>query len=152
MILMTTLVSFLMVSCATTSSVGTGNVNENKLTNFKYLEKICDVQLVKEQNGDMGYLLDGGKGLYISFKSGNSACLLVRDGELYGRSVMVSAEGIIVTFNLHDAECKQKVKVIANGEGYYSFRGKQLKYFTEVFRGMLTDIAKSWGLDEYIKK
>ena len=90
MILMTTLVSLLMVSCATTSGVGTGNVNENKLTNFKYLEKICDVQLVNEQNGDMYYLLDSGKGKYISLTNGNSMCLLVRDGELYGRNVMVA--------------------------------------------------------------
>lgn len=132
--------------------VGTEDITESKLTNFNYLEKICDVQLVDEQNGDMYYLLDSGKGMYISLANGNSMCLLVRDGELYGRNVMVGDKGVIVTLNLHDTECKQTVKTMANGAGFYFFSGKQLQYFTEEFRGMMTNTAKSWGLDEYIKK
>lgn len=100
----------------------------------------------------MYYLLDSGKGRYISLANGNSMCLLVRDGELYGRNVMVGDKGVIVTLNLHDTECKQTVKTMANGAGFYLFSGKQLQYFTEEFRGMMTNTAKSWGLDEYIKK
>lgn len=143
---------FSLTCCATTSEVGTEDITESKLTNFNYLEKICDVQLVDEQNGDMYYLLDSGKGRYISLANGNSMCLLVRDGELYGRNVMVGDKGVIVTLNLHDTECKQTVKTVANGAGFYSFSDKQLQYFTEEFRGMMTNTAKSWGLDEYIKK
>lgn len=151
-ILMTTLVSLLMVSCASTSNVGTGNVDESELTNPSYLKKICQVQQIYGEEGAVVCWLDNRKGNYTALKDGYAACVLVRDGELYGRQILVGDQGVIVTYNLHDTICKQIPSMTADGNGYYYFEDEILKMYTNLFRANLLSLAESFGLDEYIKK
>lgn len=143
---------FSLTCCATTSGVGSGNIDESKLTNPSYLKKICQVQQVYEEEGSVVCWLDGRKGSYTALKDGYTACVLVRDGELYGRQILVADQGIILTYNLHDTECKQITSMTADGKGYYYFEDEILKTYTNLFRDNLLNLAESFGLDKYINK
>lgn len=151
-ILMTTLISLLITSCATTSGVGTRNIDESELTNPSYLKKICQVQQVYGEEGAVVCWLDNRKGNYIALKDGYAACVLVRDGELYDRQTLVADQGVILTYNLHDTECKQITSMTADGKGYYYFEDEILKMYTNLFRTNLLALAEGFGLDKYIKK
>ena len=99
-----------LISCATTSSI----VKESKLTSIFYLKKICDVKLVYSEKGDKVYLLDDGEGYFVYQKNSQKICLIVKDGELYGRSESYLDHNITVTFNLHDSRCKQSYSADSN--------------------------------------
>lgn len=151
-ILLAILGLFSLTCCTTTSGVGTRNIDESELTNPSYLKKICQVQQIYGEEGAVVCWLDNRKGNYTALKDGYAACVLVRDGELYGRQTLVADQGVILTYNLHDTECKQIPSMTADGKGYYYFEDEILKMYTNLFRTGLLASAEGFGLDKYIKK
>ena len=87
----------------------TAEVKESKLTSLSYVKKICKItETYKLENCDI-YKLDDCKGvLYITRDNKFKECVLVKDGELYGRVFRKSDKGITLTYNLHDKECSVK--------------------------------------------
>ena len=84
-------------------------IKESKLTSLSYVKKICKItETYKLEDSDI-YKLDNGKGvLYISVDNKFKECVLVKDGELYGRIFSKRDNGITLTYNLHDKECSIK--------------------------------------------
>ena len=132
------------------------NVKESKLTNISYLKKICDVKLISSEKGDVVYLLDSGKGYFVNKKNNQKMCLIVKDGELYGRSECYLPHDITVTLNLHDSKCTQICTEISSSDSntmyFYYYTDEQLDKMTEYLKDGLLNIAKKWDLDKYINK
>lgn len=86
-------------------------IKESKLTSLSYVKKICKItETYKLENCDI-YKLDGGNGvLYIEGDNKFKECVLVKDGELYGRIFRKSDNGRTLTYNLHDKECSVNFK------------------------------------------
>ena len=84
-------------------------IKESKLTSLSYVKKICKItETHKLEDSDI-YKLDNGEGiLYISVDNKFKECVLVKDGELYGRIFSKRDNGITLTYNLHDKECSIK--------------------------------------------
>lgn len=84
------------------------SIKEYKLTSLSYVKKVCKITgTYKCEDFDI-YKLDGGNGvLYISGDNKLKECVLVKDGELYGR-VFRNYKGRTLTYNLHDKECSIK--------------------------------------------
>ena len=84
-------------------------IKESKLTSLSYVKKICKItETYKLEYGDI-YRLDNGKGvLYIERDNKFKECVLVKDGELYGRVFSKRDNGRTLTYNLHDKECSIK--------------------------------------------
>ena len=85
------------------------SIKESKLTSLSYVKKICKITATyKSEEFDI-YKLDGGNGvLYIRGDNKFKECVLVKDGELYGRVFRENDNGITLTYNLHDKECSVK--------------------------------------------
>lgn len=84
-------------------------VKESKLTSLSYVKKICKITATYNSEDFDIYKLDGGNGvLYISGDNKFKECVLVKDGELYGRVFRKSVKGRTLTYNLHDKECSIK--------------------------------------------
>ena len=153
MILMMAFGLFTFASCATTSGMmGTSGIKESKLTNISYLKKICDVKPIHSEKGDEVYLLDDGKGYFVhkkDYKGSQKMCLIVKDGELYGRSESYLAHGITVTFNLHDNKCTQICTCDSDG-GYWYYTDKKLDRMTEYLKDGMIKLSKEWGLEKHI--
>ena len=141
-----------LISCATTSVTSKGaKIREDKLTNISYLKRICDVKPVYSEKGDEVYLLDDGEGYFVKkdYKGSQKICLIVKDGELYGRSESYLAHNITVTFNLHDNKCTQICTCDSDGR-YWYYTDKQLDRMTEYIKNELIKLSKEWGLEKYI--
>lgn len=151
-ILLAVLGLFSLTCCATVSSVSTRDIDESELTNPAYLKKMCQVQQVYGKEGSVVWYLDDRKGNYTATGDGCATCVLVRDGELYGRQTFIGDRGVIVTYNLHDNKCQQITSTSADGEEYYYFEDKILKMYTYLFKDHLLSLAEAFGLDEYITK
>lgn len=137
------------VGCATTSSMDTSEIKESKLTSISYLKKICDVKLVYSEKGDVVYLLDDGKGYFVYKKNSQKICLIVKDGELYGRSESYLDHNITVTFNLHDSKCKQSYSADSNGV-YWYYNDETLDKMNEYIKDEMIKLSKEWGLEKYV--
>lgn len=84
-------------------------IKESKLTSLSYVKKICKITATYNSEDFDIYKLDGGNGvLYISGDNKFKECVLVKDGELYGRVFRNSGKGRTLTYNLHDKECSIK--------------------------------------------
>ena len=137
------------VGCATTSSIDTSEIKESKLTSISYLKKICDVKLVYSEKDSKLYLLDDGKGYFGHIKNSVKMCLIVKDGELYGRSESYLDHNIAVTFNLHDSKCKQSYSADSNGV-YWYYTDETLDKMTEYIKDEMIKLSKEWGLEKYV--
>lgn len=133
-----------LISCATTSSINTSGIKESKLTNISYLKKICDVKLAYSKKGVEVYLLDNGKGYLVHTVDDGKACLIVKDGELYGRSEFYLSHNLTVAFNLHDNKCTQ----ICTSDSY--FTDEALDKMTESNKDFMIKLSKEFGLEKYI--
>ena len=142
-----------LISCATTSGTSKGaQIREDKLTSISYLKRICDVKLIHSEKGDEVYLLDDGEGYFVHKKDYNGSqktCLIVKDGELYGRSESYLAHDITVTFNLHDNKCTQICTCDSDG-GYWYYTDKKLDRMTEYIKNEMIKLSKKWGLEKYV--
>lgn len=84
-------------------------IKESKLTSLSYVKKICKITTTCILEDWAFYELDGGNGvLGISRDNRFKECVLVKDGELYGRMFYKSDNGRTLTYNLHDKECSIK--------------------------------------------
>lgn len=119
-------------------------IKENKLTNRGYVKKICNITSMYKREDYYYYDLDNGKGCYVTY-NGNIACVLVRNGELYGRMFSVDG-GINVSYNMHDELCHTNVKI--DDEIDDELRQE----VTSIMRTQLIDIADDLGLMSYIKE
>ena len=148
-VLIMTLIMAGLISCATTSSIDTSDIKESKLTSISYLKKVCDVKLVYSEKGDEVYLLNDGEGYFVHKKNSQKICLIVKDGELYGRSETYLDHNITVTFNLHDSKCKQSYSVDSTGV-YWYYTDETLDKMTEYIKDGMIKLSKEWGLEKYI--
>ena len=138
------------ISCATTSGMmGVSGIKESKLTNISYLKKICDVKPVCSEKGDAVYILDNGKGYFVHKKNSQKICLIVKDGELYGRSESYLAHNITVTVNMHDSKCTQICTCDSDG-GYWYYNDEKLDEMTEYIKNGMIKLSKEWGLEKYV--
>lgn len=142
-----------LISCATTSGTSKGaKIREDKLTSISYLKRICDVKPVYSEKGDEVYLLDGGEGYFVhkkDYKGSQKICLIVKDGELYGRSESYLTHNITVTFNLHDNKCTQICTCDSDGV-YWFYKDEALDRMTEYTKNELIKLSKKWGLEKYV--
>ena len=84
-------------------------IKESKLTSLSYVKKVCKITYTYKCEDFTIYKLDGGNGvLYIRGDNKFKECVLVKDGELYGRVFRENDKGITLTYNLHDKECYVK--------------------------------------------
>lgn len=116
-------------------------INENKLTDISYVSQICDVKVAFQTEHGVGYTLDNGKGFYNATTNGRVMCLVVKNGEAYGRYVLADKDGKVTSYNLHDDLCKTN----------YDISDKDR---AELTQGMSITLAYSGvklGLDKYIK-
>ena len=130
--LMMVLGLFTFVGCATTSGLDNEALKENRLTSVSYLKKVCDMKLIHDEDGKTIYMLDNGKGCFVHEKGLAKAAVIVKDGELYGRTEMYLPHRVTVFVNLHDDIGKQ-----------VSFEeGGMLYYLTEDALGEITEDLK----------
>ena len=137
------------VGCATTSGIDTSDIKESKLTSVSYLKKICDVKLVYSEKDGEVYLLDDGKGYFLYVKNSQKMCLIVKDGELYGRAEEYFDHNITVTFNLHDSKCKQSYSADSTGV-YWYYTDETLGEMTESIKDEMIKLSKELGLEKYV--
>ena len=138
------------ISCATTSGMmGASGIKESKLTNISYLKKICDVKLIRSEKGDDVYILDNGKGYFVHKKNSQKICLIVKGGELYGRSESYLAHNITITVNMHDNKCTQISTCDSDG-GYWYYSDEKLDRMTEYLKDGMIKLSKEWGLEKYV--
>ena len=153
MVLITMMAGF--IGCATTSGINISGINESKLTNITYLKKICDVKLIDSEKDDVVYLLDNGKGYFVYKKNNQKVCLIVKDGELYGRSESYLPHDITVALNLHDSKCTQICTEISSSDSntkyFYYYPDEQLDKMAEYLKDGLLNLAKQWDLEKYIE-
>lgn len=81
-------------------------INEDKLTDISYVSQICDVKVAFQTEHGVGYTLDNGRGFYNATTNGRVMCIVVKNGEPYGRYVLADKDGKATAYNLHDDLCK----------------------------------------------
>lgn len=116
-------------------------INESKLTDISYVSQICNVKVAFQTEQGVGYTLDNGRGFYNATTNGRVMCIVVKNGEPYGRYVIADKGGKVTSYNLHDDLCKTN----------YSISDKDR---TELTQGMLLTLSYTGvklGLDKYIK-
>lgn len=131
----------MVVSCAFNLSAKDIKINESKLTDISYVSQICDVKVAFQTEYGVGYTLDNGRGFYNATTNGRVMCIVVKNGEPYGRYVLADKDGKVVSYNLHDDLCKTN----------YAISDKDR---TELTQGMLLTLSYTGvklGLDKYIK-
>lgn len=124
------------------------NVKESKLTSLRYLKKICKITATYKGEDYTAYELDNGKGRFIKYKGGHKVCLLVKDGELYGRWVELSRHGAALTYNLHDKRCHQRThsESLGNWTYTYYYSDEALENSAEWLKCKMYGWARTWGL------
>ena len=123
-------------------------VKESKLSSLRYIKKICQITDTYKGEDYTVYELDGGKGRFIKYKGGHKVCLLVKDGELYGRWVELDSYGTALTCNLHDKRCHQRTHSETKGGWYYTyyFSMDALEHNAEILKARMVRLAETWGL------
>ena len=98
---------FAFVGCATTSTTNKGTkIKEEKLTRLSYVKKICQITDAYKSKNVVEYELDNGKGRFVNDKKNKiKICLIVKDGELYGRYSQTFKHGVVLTKSLHSDIC-----------------------------------------------
>lgn len=131
-----------------TSEMKKQKVKESKLSSLRYIKKICKITDTYKGEDYTAYELDGGKGKFIKYKGGHKICLLVKDGELYGRWVELSSHGAALTCNLHDKRCHQRThsESSRNWTYTYYFSTDALEHNAELLKARMQNLAKVWGL------
>ena len=126
-------------------------VKESKLSSLHYIKKICKITDIYKGEDYTAYELDGGKGRFIKYKGGHKICLLVKDGELYGRWVELDRHGTALTCNLHDKRCHQRTHSETKGGWYYTyyFSMDALEHNAEILKARMQNLAKDWKLTCY---
>lgn len=125
-------------------------VNESKLTSLRYVKKICQITDTYKGEDYTVYELDGGKGKFINFKGGNKICLIVKDGELYGRWAEISDHGAALTCNLHDNRCYQRTHSETYGSWTYTYyyKDENLESWAKEIQDKMLNWANVWGLNK----
>lgn len=125
-------------------------IKESKLTSLRYVKKICQITDTYKGEDYTAYELDGGKGKFIKYKGGHKICLIVKDGELYGRWVELDQYGTALTCNLHDKRCHQRTHSETKGGWYYTyyFSMDALEHNAEILKTRMQNLAKDWGLNK----
>lgn len=123
-------------------------IKESKLTSLSYVKKICKITDTYKCEDFTAYELDNGKGRFVNFKGGNKICLIVKDGELYGRYATLADKDIGVTFNLHDKRCYQRTTTETNGSWIYTYyyTDEMLESSAERLKDKMYGWARAWGL------
>ena len=123
-------------------------IKESKLTSLRYLKKICQITDTYKGEDFTAYELDSGKGRFIKYKGGHRVCLLVKDGELYGRWVELSRRGAALTYNLHDKRCHQRTHSESVGGWTYTyyFTTDALEHQAEILKARMVRLSETWGL------
>ena len=129
----------------------TVKIKESKLSSLRYVKKICQITDTYKGEDYTAYELDGGKGRFIKYKGGHKICLLVKDGELYGRWVELDQHGTTLTCNLHDKRCHQRTHSETKGGWYYTyyFSMDALEHNAEILKARMQNLAKDWELTYY---
>lgn len=147
MALMVVLGLFTLVGCATTSAFNEkATIKENKLTSISYLKKICDVELVQNESTQTMYVLDYGNGTFVHKKGLAKSCILLKDGELYGRTEMYLPHHVTVFVNLHD-DIGTQVS-FKEGSMLYYLTEDALSEITMDLKDNMLKLAKDCGLTE----
>ena len=123
-------------------------IKESKLSSLRYIKKICNITGTYKDKDYTAYELDGGNGRFIKYKGGHKVCLLVKDGELYGRWVELDLHGTALTYNLHDKRCHQRTHSETRGGWYYTyyFSTDALEHNAEILKTRMIRLAETWGL------
>lgn len=123
-------------------------VKESKLSSLRYVKKICKITDTYKGEDFTAYELDNGKGRFIKYKGGHKVCLLVKDGELYGRWVELSRRGAALTYNLHDKRCHQRTHSESVGGWTYTYyyTDEMLESSAERLKVKMHNWARVWGL------
>lgn len=123
-------------------------IKEPKLTSLRYLKKICKITDTYKGEDYTAYELDGGKGRFVKYKGGHKVCLLVKDGELYGRWVELSSRGAALTYNLHDKRCHQRTHSESVGGWTYTYyySADALEHHAEILKARMVRLSETWGL------
>lgn len=123
-------------------------VKESKLSSLRYVKKICKITATYKGEDFTAYELDNGKGRFIKYKGGHKICLLVKDGELYGRWVELSRRGAALTYNLHDKRCHQRTHSESLGSWTYTYyyTDEMLESSAERLKCKMYRWARTWGL------
>lgn len=127
----------------------TVKIKESKLTSLRYLKKICQITDTYKGEDFTAYELDNGKGKFIKYKGGHKVCLLVKDGELYGRWAELSQRGAALTYNLHDKRCHQRTHSESRGNWTYTyyFTTDALEHNAEILKTRMIRLSETWGLN-----
>lgn len=133
---------------ADAKAIKESKIKESKLTSLSYVKKICKITDTYKCEAFTAYELDNGKGRFVNFKGGNKICLIVKDGELYGRYATLADKDIGVTFNLHDKRCYQRTTTETNGSWIYTYyySDDKLESLAERLNGKMYGWARAWGL------
>ena len=129
-----------LTSCATTP------IKENKLTSISYLKEVCDMKLIQKEKARTMYVLDYGKGTFVHEKGLAKSCILLKDGELYGRTEMYLPHHVTVFVNLHD-DIGTQVSFKEGGKLYY-LTEDTLSEITKDLKDEMLKLAKAYGLTE----
>lgn len=116
-------------------------INESKLTDISYVSQICDVKVGVQTEQGASYTLDNGMGFYSATTNGRVLCIVVKNGEPYGRYVLADKDGKVTSYNLHDDLCKTN----------YTISDKDRTELTQSMFLMLSYTGVKLGLDKYIK-
>ena len=136
---------FTFVGCATTSAFNDkATIKENRLTSVSYLKKTCDMKLICNEKGKTIYMLDNGKGCFVHEKGLAKAAVIVRDGELYGRTEMYLPHRVTVFINLHD-DIGTQVS-FEEGGMLYHLTEDALKEITEDLKSSMLKLASDCNL------
>ena len=136
--------SAVFVSCATTSSTDkVVKIMEDKLTRLSYVKKICQITDAYESKDLVAYELDNGKGRFVNDKKNKvKVCLIVKDGELYGRYSQTSKEGAVLAQSYHSDACSA-MPSYQNGYIYFYTPDKNS---SSVIQDGMKRLAREWGL------
>lgn len=116
-------------------------INEDKLTDISYVSQICNVKVAFQTEQGVGYTLDNGRGFYNATTNGRVMCIVVKNGEPYGRYVLADKDGKVASYNLHDDLCKTN----------YAISDKDKAELTHSMSIILAYSGVKMGLDKYIK-
>lgn len=131
-----------------TSEMKKQKIKESKLSSLRYVKKICKITDTYKGEDYTAYELDNGKGRFIKYKGGHKVCLLVKDGELYGRWVELSRRGAALTYNLHDKRCHQRTHSESVGSWTYTyyFSTDALEHQAGILKARMVKLSETWGL------
>lgn len=116
-------------------------IDENKLTDISYVSQICNVKVAFQTEYGVGYTLDNGMGFYNATTNGRVMCIVVKNGEPYGRYVQADKDGKVTSYNLHDNSYQTN----------YTINEKDMTDLTQGMLLMLAIAGVQLGLNRYIK-